>query len=149
MTTTASNLPNKIRLLSILLLIIISFLTIVLSLEAATLSSVKSQTNNNDVNGPMPTTTAPSTTAKTFPDTVSSTQLMSHLEQLQTIAEKNGNRRPVGTPGFQATIDYIETQLRSKTNFRIFKQEFRMNSTIFVTPVLISTISGIDKNYMF
>ncbi|CAF3789995.1 unnamed protein product [Rotaria sordida] len=74
---------------------------------------------------------------------------MFHLKQLQTIADKNNGTRTLGTSGFKATLDYIETQLRSKTNFQIFKQEFFVPVLVTSNPILTSTIDGIDKNYTY
>jgi aminopeptidase S len=37
----------------------------------------------------------------------------SHLNQLQTIATNNGGKRYTGTPGYQASVTYVQTQLQN------------------------------------
>lgn len=74
---------------------------------------------------------------------------MFHLQQLQTIADNNNRTRTLGTSGFKATVDYIETQLRLKTNFNIFKQEFFVDERVTRNPILTSIISGTAKNYTY
>jgi hypothetical protein len=74
---------------------------------------------------------------------------MFHLKQLQTIADTNSNTRALGSSGFNATVDYIETQLRSKTNFQIFRQQFFVPITVTTNPILTSTINGVGRSYKY
>jgi Zn-dependent M28 family amino/carboxypeptidase len=39
---------------------------------------------------------------------------MAHLTKLQDIAKANGNTRAVGTPGYDASVDYVVSKLRDK-----------------------------------
>ncbi|CAF2039942.1 unnamed protein product [Rotaria magnacalcarata] len=50
---------------------------------------------------------------------------------------------------FKATLDYIETQLKFKTNFQIFRQQFFVSVRVRIDPVLTSTIQSVDKNYTY
>lgn len=114
---------NNTHLHTVLLVIIIVFSIIIIGLVAAIVGVVLSSKNNNNSNEIISTTTTASPLVPNkLLDTINSTQLMFHLNQLQVIADKNNGTRSLGTSGFKATIDYIESQLRAKTNFEIFKQ---------------------------
>jgi hypothetical protein len=45
---------------------------------------------------------------------VSTDAMMAHLTKLQDIANANGNTRAVGTPGYDASVDYVVGKLRDK-----------------------------------
>ena len=45
---------------------------------------------------------------------VSPDAMMAHLTKLQDIANANGNTRAVGTPGYDASVDYVVGKLRDK-----------------------------------
>ncbi len=45
---------------------------------------------------------------------VSTDAMMAHLTKLQEIAKANGNTRAVGTPGYDASVDYVVDRLRDK-----------------------------------
>ncbi len=45
---------------------------------------------------------------------VTSDAMMAHLTKLQDIAKANGNTRAVGTPGYDASVDYVVSKLRDK-----------------------------------
>jgi Zn-dependent M28 family amino/carboxypeptidase len=45
---------------------------------------------------------------------VSADAMMAHLAKLQDIAKANGNTRAVGTPGYDASVDYVVGKLRDK-----------------------------------
>ncbi|MGB6209749.1 M28 family metallopeptidase [Mycobacterium sp.] len=45
---------------------------------------------------------------------VSTDAMMAHLTKLQDIANANGNTRAVGTPGYEASVDYVAGKLRDK-----------------------------------
>ena len=49
--------------------------------------------------------------------------MMGHLHKLQDIANANGNTRAIGTPGYQASLDYVVNTLRDK-GFDVQTQEF-------------------------
>jgi hypothetical protein len=51
--------------------------------------------------------------------------LAEHLAALQRIADDNGGTRAAGTPGDQATADYIEARLRA-AGFRVARQRFEV-----------------------
>ncbi len=45
---------------------------------------------------------------------VSTDAMMAHLTKLQDIANANNNTRAVGTPGYDASVDYVSAKLRDK-----------------------------------
>jgi len=45
---------------------------------------------------------------------VSTDAMMAHLTKLQDIAKANGNTRAVGTPGYDASVDYVVGKLQDK-----------------------------------
>lgn len=45
---------------------------------------------------------------------MSADAMMTHLHKLQDIADDNGNTRAVGTPGYDASVDYVANTLRDK-----------------------------------
>jgi len=47
-------------------------------------------------------------------DRVSTDAMMAHLSKLQDIANANGHTRAVGTPGYDASVDYVVGKLRDK-----------------------------------
>ncbi|UJR17136.1 hypothetical protein I4U23_004032 [Adineta vaga] len=145
--TRQDGLMVKNRLHTILLLILLSILSVTFILAAVTLGVISHKKNQDNAN-PI-TTTSTSVVVKHLMDTINSTQLMFHLQKLQTIADNHERTRALGTSGFQATIDYIETQLKSKTNFHVFKEEFLVPVSIRTDPRLTSTIAGVEKNYIF
>ncbi|CAF4337956.1 unnamed protein product [Adineta steineri] len=145
--TRKDNFAMKNRLHTILLLILIAISIIIFVLVAVTLGIINHKKYNDNVN--TITTTSTSAVVKHLWDTINSTQLMFHLKKLQEIADNNGRTRALGTSGFKATVDYIETQLKSKTNFHVFKEEFAVPVGIRREPVLTSTIAGVDKNYTY
>src|SRR5262249_56933770 len=52
--------------------------------------------------------------AQSMRQKVSADAMFGHLEKLQQIADANGGNRAVGTPGYDASVDYIVKTLRDK-----------------------------------
>ena len=159
-----NNFVNSVHLYTVLLAITVIFSIIIIGLTAATLIIVTGSKKDPDENQIRSTTAIPvvSVTStdrtstltpvvsnKNLMDTINSTQLMFHLNQLQIIADKNNGTRAFATSGFTATIDYIENQLRTKTNFEILKQEFMIPTQVKREPSLTVIIAGIESNYIY
>ena len=70
---------------------------------------------------------------------VSVDALMAHLQKLQDIANANNGTRAVGTPGFDASIDYVAGVLRGK-GFDVQTPEF--TTRIFQTGKTEMTVGG-------
>jgi Zn-dependent M28 family amino/carboxypeptidase len=56
-------------------------------------------------------------------DKVSADAMMTHLQKLQDIANANGDTRAVGTPGYDASVDYVVNALRD-SGFDVQTPEF-------------------------
>jgi hypothetical protein len=123
-------------------------LVIIIGLASAVVALLKNQDNNSNVNMILSTTSTTLIETKNLLDTISSTQLLFQLKQLQIIADNNNGTRSTGTAGFNSTLNYIETQLRLKTNFQIFRQEFLVPLRVNIHSKLTSTIADVDQNYI-
>lgn len=51
--------------------------------------------------------------------------MMAHLTRLQEIADQHGGNRALGTPGYQASVDYVVNMLRDK-GFEVQTPEFEV-----------------------
>ena len=56
-------------------------------------------------------------------DKVSTDAMMAHLSKLQDIANENNGTRAIGTPGYEASVDYVVNTLRDK-GFDVDTPEF-------------------------
>jgi Zn-dependent M28 family amino/carboxypeptidase len=65
--------------------------------------------------------------------------LMVHLKKLQEIADANGGNRAIGTPGYDASVDYVANTLRDK-GFDVQTPEFEVHLPFADAPSL--TVGG-------
>jgi Zn-dependent M28 family amino/carboxypeptidase len=63
--------------------------------------------------------------AGTLKQRLSTDAVMAHLTKLQQIADANGGNRAAGTPGYEASVDYVADTLRSK-GFDVQTPEFEL-----------------------
>ncbi len=56
---------------------------------------------------------------------VTADNMMMHLQKLQDIADANNNTRAVGTPGYEASVDYVVKTLRDK-GFEVQTPQFSL-----------------------
>ncbi|OBG30228.1 M28 family metallopeptidase [Mycobacterium sp. 852002-51057_SCH5723018] len=84
-------------------------------------------------------TEAPAAFAATIRHRVTADAMMSHLTKLQQIADANGGNRAVGTPGYDASVDYVADALRSK-GFDVRIPEFELRLPFADPPEL--TVGG-------
>lgn len=56
-------------------------------------------------------------------DRITTDAIVGHLEQFQQIAENHGGNRQTGTPGYQASVDYVSDLLTEK-GFDVYIDEF-------------------------
>jgi Zn-dependent M28 family amino/carboxypeptidase len=68
---------------------------------------------SSDTVKPLKSTSAPDFAAS-LRGRVTTDAMMAHLTKLQDIANANGNTRAVGTPGYDASVDYVVGKLRDK-----------------------------------
>lgn len=67
--------------------------------------------------------------------------MFAHLDKLQDIANANDGNRAVGTPGYQASVDYVADALRSK-GFDVTTPEF--STRVFKAEKPVLTVGGAD-----
>ncbi len=79
-------------------------------------------------------------------DAVTSDGIMAHLEQLQAVADANGGTRASGTPGFGASIDYIEGQLQA-AGYDTMRQDFTFNSFTELSDAEMDRVSPDPVSY--
>ncbi len=60
-------------------------------------------------------------------EAVTADAIMGHLAELQKIADNNGGTRASGTPGYDASIEYIEDTLVA-AGYEVTRQNFLFNS---------------------
>jgi Zn-dependent M28 family amino/carboxypeptidase len=77
--------------------------------------------------------------AGTLQQRVSTDAVMAHLAKLQEIADANGGNRAAGTPGYEASVDYIADTLRSK-GFDVQLPEFELRLPFADPPTV--TVGG-------
>jgi Zn-dependent M28 family amino/carboxypeptidase len=89
------------------------------------------------------TQTAPATPATDFATTlerrVTADAMMAHLKKLQEIADASGGNRALGTPGFDASVDYVANTLRDK-GFDVQTPDFEVRLPFADDPSL--TVAG-------
>jgi Zn-dependent M28 family amino/carboxypeptidase len=79
--------------------------------------------------------------AGTLKDRVSTDAVMAHLTKLQQIADANGGNRAAGTPGYDASVDYVADTLRAK-GFDVQIPEFELRLPFADAPAV--TVGGND-----
>ena len=60
-------------------------------------------------------------------EAVTADAIMGHLDELQTIADDNGDTRASGTEGYDESVDYI-AELLSAAGYEVTRQDFLFNS---------------------
>jgi Zn-dependent M28 family amino/carboxypeptidase len=70
---------------------------------------------------------------------LSADAVMAHLTKLQQIADANGGNRAAGTPGYEASVDYVADTLRSK-GFDVQIPEFELRMPFADPPTV--TVAG-------
>jgi Zn-dependent M28 family amino/carboxypeptidase len=93
---------------------------------------------------PAPPPTAPQPAADyatTIRDRVTTDAMMAHLSKLQAIADAHDGNRAVGTPGYEASADYVADALRSK-GFDVQTPEFDLQFPFADAPAV--TVGGAD-----
>jgi hypothetical protein len=84
-----------------------------LLIATATLTLALGGCSSSDTANSMKTVSAPDFAAS-LRGRVTTDAMMAHLTKLQDIANANNNTRAVGTPGYDASVDYVVGRLRDK-----------------------------------
>jgi Zn-dependent M28 family amino/carboxypeptidase len=80
-------------------------------------------------------------------DAVTADAIMGHLAELQKIADNNGDTRASGTPGYDASVDYIEGLLVA-AGYEVTRQEFLFNSFTELSEPVMEQVSPNDVTYV-
>jgi Zn-dependent M28 family amino/carboxypeptidase len=92
---------------------------------------------------PPPTPAGPTTAATAFAQKVSESvtkdAMMAHVTKLQEIADEHGGNRALGSPGYDASVDYVANTLRDK-GFDVQTPEFEVRLPFSDEPAV--TVSG-------
>lgn len=75
---------------------------------------------------------------------VTTDAMMGHLTKLQEIADANGGTRAVGTPGYDASVDYVVDTLRAK-GFEVQTPEFQTKVFKAEKPTLTAAGTTIES----
>ena len=89
---------------------------------------------------------APSPTAG-LTNAVTANGVMQHLVQLQKIADNNGGSRASGTPGFTASMDYVESLLKG-AGYTTSRQSFLFNAFDELAPSIFERVSPDPEVYV-
>jgi len=84
-------------------------------------------------------------------ETIQIKDLMSHLTQLQRIADESNGTRAINTRGFNETVNYIDKYLREQViGLKVMRETFQVqNFAIEANPLLLSSINGMIENYTY
>ena len=103
--------------------------------------------------GPTVTVTTPTPTTTAIPSMVNSIQInetMTHLKELQRIADISNGTRAVSTSGFNLTLNYITEYLANHTDYNVTKSFFNIRQFELASdPILISSVNGVTTNYTY
>lgn len=90
--------------------------------------------------GPQPLAAADGKLSDALAGQVGAEAMLAHLQRLQDIAAANGGNRADGTPGFNASVDYVARSLRDR-GFEVTTPQFtRLDTTAAGAPTL--TVAG-------
>ena len=78
------------------------------------------------VSAPAALAAAPSDSSR-LREAVTAANITDHLEALQNIADLNGGTRASGTPGYGASLDYVQAKLEDTGYFNVREQEFEFD----------------------
>ena len=80
-------------------------------------------------------------------EAVSADAIMDHLAELQKIADNTGGTRASGTPGYAASLDYIEGLLEA-AGYEVTRQDFLFNSFRTLSPSVFERVSPDPETYV-
>ena len=80
-------------------------------------------------------------------DAVTADAIMDHLAELQKIADNNDDSRASGTPGYDASVDYIEDLLVA-AGYEVTRQDFLFNRFSELSEPVFEQVSPNDVTYV-
>ncbi|CAF1165161.1 unnamed protein product [Adineta steineri] len=117
-----------------------------------TITPTPSSTITTTITPPPPPTITTTTTNSpsfnsTYVESIHISDVMKHLNELQTIATNANGNRAINTRGFNETLDYIYNSLTLNTNFRLQKSFFYLRNFVPAgNPILLTSIGGVERN---
>ena len=94
-----------------------------------------------------PALAAPVTDTTALTDAVTAAGLQTHLAALQDIADDNGGNRAAGTPGYEASLEYVKSTLEA-AGYLTTVQPFSYELVDYEGSTLTQTAPG-DVSYAF
>jgi Zn-dependent M28 family amino/carboxypeptidase len=91
-------------------------------------------------------TSAPPTDSEALRDAVTTDGILEHLEAFQTIADANGGTRASGTAGYDASVEYVVSQL-DPNYFDVEVQEFKFDVFRELAPAELEQIAPTPTVY--
>lgn len=88
-----------------------------------------------------PAVAAPVTDTTELRDAVTTAGVMTHLTEFQAIADANGGTRAAGTPGHDASVDYVEALLQD-AGYETWRQPFSYEKVDVLSSSLAQTAPG-------
>ncbi|WP_108926007.1 M28 family metallopeptidase [Mycobacterium montefiorense] len=95
--------------------------------------------SDRPADSPQPSNPAAAEFATTLHNKVTADAMMAHLTKLQDIANANNGTRAVGTPGYEASVDYVVDTLRH-SGFDVQTPEF--SARVFHADKPVVTVAG-------
>jgi hypothetical protein len=138
-----ASMEKRIRLLLPLIGVGIFLILATLALAAATLAIVNIRLKT--------TTTTTSENKQSFDseyvESIKIADVMTHLNELQRIANTANGTRAINTPGFNQTLDYITNYLTFNTNLKVSRSYFSLRNFVLASnPILLTSINGDINN---
>jgi hypothetical protein len=84
--------------------------------------------------------------SKKLRDAVTVNGILQHERALQAVANANGGTRASGTPGYEASLQYVKQRL-VKAGYRVKEQEFTFPFFRELAPATASQVSPTPKDY--
>ena len=84
--------------------------------------------------------------SKKLRDAVTVNGILQHERALQAVANANGGTRASGTPGYEASLQYVKQRL-VKAGYRVKEQEFTFPFFRELAPATVSQVSPTPKDY--
>ena len=126
---------------------------VILALSSATLAKVGKKFDEIEGNTKKAILNAkalPKSTDSVLASSILMEEVMSHLNELQRIANASNNTRAINTSGFNGTLNFISNYLTANTNYKVTKTFFFVRDFALAgNPTLASSINGVIKNYTY
>jgi hypothetical protein len=78
---------------------------------------------------------------------VTTAGVMEHLKAFQDIANANGGTRVAGSPGYDASVDYVAQRLR-KAGYDVSLQQFEFEFFEEREPAVFEQVSPVQRTYV-